>query len=267
MVVDGGPIQTFDVASALSEKFPNIKAVRLNKNYGQHAATLAGVSISNSELILTMDDDGQHPASEIALLLTQFTNEHDLLYGVPHVDEHHLLRNLSSRAVKWFLGKFLKIPNISHLSSFRVFRRSLLSETEIDRLAVPFVDILLFWNTDRIYATRIQMEKRSQGKTNYSFGALVKYSVIMATSYSTRPLRLASLVGIATLILTICFSITLTALHFLGQLQVPGFASLCILISGVGAIQLISLGLIGEYVGVIHTKLLGRPTFKIGNVK
>lgn len=263
LVVDGGPSTTFSVASELSKLSPKVRVLRLNKNYGQHAAVLAGVSVSASELIVTMDDDGQHPASEIRNLLSEFSIEHDLIYGIPKVDEHNLFRNLASKLVKLFISRILRTPDVTNLSAFRVFRRSLLSNTDLDRLAVPFIDILLFWNTDRIFATKVRMEKRLEGKTNYSFKALVRYSLIMITSYSTRPLRMASLIGGLTLMFTTSFSLILLSLHFSGSLDVPGFASLSLLIMGIGSIQLISLGLIGEYVGIIHTKLLGKPTFNI----
>ncbi len=263
LVVDGGPQSTFEVAAELSNRYSDLRVVRLNKNYGQHAAILAGISVSSSDLILTMDDDGQHPACEIPTLLSHFSGDCDLLYGVPEIDEHTFLRNLASKTVKKFISKFLRIPDASNLSAFRCFRRALLSNTDIDKLAIPFLDILLFWNTDRIFAKKVTMEKRQEGTTNYNFRALVKYSLIMVTSYSTRPLRLASIIGAAALSFTATFSIILTALHFLGKLSVPGFASLSLMIMGLGSIQLISLGLIGEYVGIIHTKLLGKPTFNI----
>jgi len=263
LVVDGGPPSTFEVAAELSDRYSNLRVIRLNKNYGQHAAILAGISVSTSDLILTMDDDGQHPAYEIRTLLSHFSSDCDLLYGVPEIDEHSIFRNLASKTVKQFISRFLRIPDVSNLSAFRVFRRGLLNNTAIDKLAIPFVDILLFWNTDRISATKITMEKRLEGKTNYNFRALVKYSLIMVTSYSTRPLRLASIIGAVALSFTAIFSIILTALHFLGRLSVPGFASLSLIIMGLGSIQLVSLGLIGEYIGIIHTKLLGKPTFHI----
>jgi undecaprenyl-phosphate 4-deoxy-4-formamido-L-arabinose transferase len=263
LVIDGGPSSTFDVAQELIKTSPSMRVVRLNKNYGQHAALLAGISVSSSELILTMDDDGQHPASQIKELIEHFSSEQDLLYGVPRVDEHNLIRNFASKLVKIFISKILLIPSASNLSAFRLFRRSLLINTEIDRLAVPFLDILLFWNTDRIFASKIRMEKRLEGKTNYNFKTLLKYSIAMVTSYSTRPLRAASLIGAIALICTGSFSVLLMTLHFLGHLSVPGFASVCLLIMGIGSIQLIFLGLIGEYVGIIHTKLLGKPTFNI----
>ena len=263
LVIDGGLSSTFDVAQELIKTFPNVRVVRLNKNYGQHAALLAGISVSTSELILTMDDDGQHPASEIKELIEHFSTEQDLLYGVPKIDEHNLIRNLASKIVKQFISKVLFVPSAANLSAFRLFRRSLLLNTEIDRLAVPFLDILLFWNTDRIFYRKIRMEKRLEGKTNYNFKTLLKYSISMVTSYSTRPLRAASLIGAIALLGTASFSALLMTLHFSGHLSVPGFASVCLLIMGIGSIQLIFLGLIGEYVGIIHTKLLGKPTFNI----
>ena len=109
LVVDGSPDDTWQVASQLANKYPQARALRLARNYGQHNALIAGVRNARYEVVVTMDDDLQHPADQVPLLLRALTDDIDLVYGVPAEEEHGVVRSFSSRLVKGAMASTLSV--------------------------------------------------------------------------------------------------------------------------------------------------------------
>src|SRR5215207_11303589 len=122
LVVDGSPDDTWQVAGQLANKYPETRAIRLARNYGQHNALIAGARNARYEIIVTMDDDLQHPADQVPLLLEALTDDIDLVYGIPVEEEHGFVRSLLSRAVKAGMASALDIQSARSISAFRAFR-------------------------------------------------------------------------------------------------------------------------------------------------
>jgi glycosyltransferase involved in cell wall biosynthesis len=266
LVVDGSPDDTIFIARELASSKSEVRAIELSKNFGQHAALFAGISQASGELILTMDDDGQHTPSGIQTLLNSLTPDFDVIYGVSDREEHNFFRILTSRFVKAFIFRVLGIQNARHISAFRLLRRNVISNVEFSRLSRGTLDVVINWNTNKISWTEVRMIQRPQGKSNYRLIELVRFAFDMITNYSTRPLRFATILGTFGFLLTSAFAAFVGVASINGNIQVPGYASIMILVSALGSIQLLTLGVVGEYLGKIHEKSSNRPNFSIRQI-
>jgi len=263
LVVDNPDDLTLDVARNLQTQNSKIIVVELTRNYGQHAAVFAGIENARFPIILTIDDDGQHPSSAIPELLLALECDIDVVYGVAILEKYGSLKSFLSRQVKWFTFKFLGIANARDISAFRIFRKSIFDNVEINRLSNAVVDVVLHWNTNRFATVSVNMRKRKFGKSNYTVFSLTRFSLQIISGYSTRPLRLATILGFLTFIASSTASILLLIEWKIGNITVPGYTTSLLVILSIGSIELITLGIIGEYVGHIHEKAMGKPLFVI----
>jgi undecaprenyl-phosphate 4-deoxy-4-formamido-L-arabinose transferase len=263
LVVDDDEDGTWEVATELARLDPAVRAVRLSRNYGQHNAIVAGVRAARHSVIVTMDDDLQHPPEEIPALLCALTPEMDLVYGVPRAEEHHVLRNLASQTVKWGLARTLGIRDARSVSAFRAFRAHL--TPAFSRIAGPHasVDVALSWATTRITATAVEMRGRANGRSGYTFRTLLRHTGNLVFGFSTTPLRLVTAVGVAVGLFGLALFAKLTYSYFSGATTVAGFTTIASMVALFASAQLVALGVLGEYVGRIHAGGMGRPTYVI----
>jgi undecaprenyl-phosphate 4-deoxy-4-formamido-L-arabinose transferase len=128
------------------------------------------------------------------------------------------------------------------------------------------VDVVLNWNTNRFLAVQVDMAKRIAGKSNYTYYKLFKFALQMIIGYSIRPLRIATIVGLTIFFISSLVSVGLIIRSVRGEIVVPGYFSLSLFVLFLGSIQLITLGLIGEYLGKIHEHSMGKPLYLIKEV-
>ena len=265
LVNDCSPDGVARVIEALKERLPQMRCITLLRNFGQHNALLAGIRAAKYDRIVTMDDDGQHPASAIPRLVESLTSDLDLVYADPLNEERGVLRGFASVSVKYFLTKALGVGGAANISSFRIFRTILRTAFEKYNSPVVFIDALLSWGTKRIGAIHIEHQKRVAGKSGYTLRKLIGHTLNMVTSFSVLPLRIASIIGLITILFGLAiFVVCLVRFLIIGR-EMPGFmflASAIILFSGV---QLLLLGVLGEYISRMHMSLMNRPAYAIRN--
>lgn len=266
LVIDGSPDNTIFKAKELASINSEVRVIELSKNFGQHAALFAGISQVRGELILTMDDDGQHTPSGILTLLNSLTPELDVVYGVSDKREHNFFRSFMSRLARGFIFRVLRIENVRHISAFRLLRQNVISDVNFSSLSRGTLDVIINWNTNKISWTEVKMIQRPQGKSNYRLPGLIRFAFDMITNYSTRPLRFATLFGAFGFLFTTAFAVFVGVASINGNIKVPGYASIVILISALGSIQFLTLGIMGEYLGKIHEKSSNRPNFNIRRI-
>jgi len=263
LVLDGPTDGTMKIAYQLEESFSKCRVVELSRNFGQHAAIYAGISISNYGLVVTMDDDGQHLSCELPKLIEAIDEQVDVVYGRPLEDEHGSFRNFASNTFKAGLFKILGVKNARDISALRIFRKELLQNIDFQKISAGIVDVPLHWNSTRIKTIPIKMAKRAKGKSNYTLRSLFGFAIQMVVSYSVKPLKFALGLGLfgflASALLTIYFLIQ----YFTGKVQVAGFSTITVLITTISSIQLVTLGVLGEYVANIHQRSIGKPIFNI----
>lgn len=264
LVVDGSPDETGAVAERLVAEHDFLRVLLLRRNYGQHNALLAGIEVAQHEVTVTMDDDLQHPPSQIAALVAPLRDPAiDLVYGVPDVEEHGVLRSLSSRSVKAALAAS-GVPNARYVSAFRAFRTEL-RESFVDvRDPSVNLDVLLSWATADVEVVRVEMSRRQVGRSNYSFRRLVRHSFNMITGYSEGPLRLVTYLGFACALLGLGLLVLVIVGWLTGRTTVAGFTTVASMVALFSGAQMLAIGILGEYLGRLHFRSLGRPTYVVG---
>ena len=263
-VDDCSPDGSWEVIEQLHREDPgHVVALQMSRNFGQHAALLAGVRISTKDIVVTMDDDLQHRPSTISTLIGALGQGNDLVYGVPEKGEHAKWRNITSRTAKWILSNTIGAEQARNSSAFRAFRREL--SDGWSRVSDPYVslDVLLSWVTTSHAAIPIPMDERAAGTSNYSFLKLMRHMLNMMTGYSTRPLRLVTLLGFLASFAGLASLFFVIGRWWMTENATPGFAFLASMISVFGGLQLFALGVIGEYLGRMHVRSMSKPAYNV----
>jgi glycosyltransferase involved in cell wall biosynthesis len=262
LVNDGSLDRSWEVISELSSQSPIVRGLCLMRNYGQHNALLCGIRAAKYDVIVTMDDDLQHPPEEIPRLLARLREGFDVVYGAPETEQHGLLRGLASRITRLALSAAIGSEIAKNVSAFRVFRTRL-REAFADYQS-PFVsiDVLLTWATTRFGAITVPFEPRHSGASNYTVGKLVRHALDMMTGFSTAPLQLASLIGFSCTLFGIGVFFYVFVRYCL-EGSIPGFPFLASIIAIFSGAQLFALGVIGEYLARMHFRSMKRPAYVV----
>ena len=265
-VDDGSPDDSWRVLTELAGQYPRLRALRLMRNFGQHNASLCGIRLARYELIITMDDDLQHPPEEIPKLLRALQPDTDVVYGTPSAEQHGLWRNLASQATKIALQASMGAPIARKAGAFRIFRTDLRKAFAGYDGPYVSIDVLLTWATVRFNSVEVRHDARQSGTSNYTFLKLVRHSLNMITGFSVWPLQLASLIGF---VFTVFGTITLAFVfgHYLiyGGL-VPGFSFLASTIAIFSGAQLFALGIMGEYLARMHLRSMQKPVYAVREI-
>ncbi len=266
LVNDGSRDASWQVIAELARREARLRGIDLRRNYGQHNALLCGIRAAAGAVIVTMDDDLQHPPEEIPRLLAALGDEVDVVYGTPLAEQHGMLRNLASRATKLVLEGAMGAAIASRVSAFRAFRGDL--REAFAQYGNPYVsiDVLLTWATTRFAAVPVRHEPRRLGGSNYTLGTLARHALNMVTGFSVAPLKLASLVGFASTLLGLGVLAYVVGRYLLQGTTVPGFPFLASVIAIFSGAQLFTLGIIGEYLARMHFRLMSRPIYSVRRV-
>ncbi|MDP9791510.1 undecaprenyl-phosphate 4-deoxy-4-formamido-L-arabinose transferase [Catenuloplanes nepalensis] len=263
VVDDDGGIDTWATASALAVAHPEVRAIRLARNVGQHAALLAGLRAARHEVIVTMDDDLQHPPAEIPVLLAALTDDVDLVYGLPAAEEHGLLRNAASRLVKAGLAGAMGVRNARLVGAFRAFRAFLVQGLDGVRGPGTAIDVGLSWGTTRVAGVRVRVAPRAAGRSGYTPGRLLRHAADMTFGWSTAPLRLVTYAGFLLGLGGFALVVRLIWAYETGETRIAGFTTIASMVAFSSSAVMIAVGVLGEYIGRIHTTGSGRPGYVI----
>jgi undecaprenyl-phosphate 4-deoxy-4-formamido-L-arabinose transferase len=263
-VEDGGGDGSWQIIERLARQDHQVRGIRMSRNYGQHNAILCGIRAAKYGIILTMDDDLQHPVSEIAPMLAALTPEYDVVYGAPQEEQHGLLRDLASRLTKMALASTMGAETARNASAFRVFRTRLREGFQEYRSPSVSIDVLLTWTTTRFTAIKVRHAPRAKGESGYTPGKLIRHAVNLMTGFSTLPLQIASLVGFVFVLFGFSVLVYVLANFMIRGAAVPGFTFLASLIAIFSGAQLFALGIFGEYLARMHFRSMDRPPYLIG---
>ncbi len=262
LVEDNGDDGSWLVVESLAEEYGWVRGFRLMRNYGQHSALLCGIRAANFEIIVTMDDDLQHPVDKVPSLIELLDEGYDVAYGTPQRQRHSLLRNLASILTKWVLQGAMGAETARSLSAFRAFRTSLRDSFANYNGPLVNIDVLLTWGTTRFIAIPTPHAPRTLGKSNYSFGKLVTHTFNLLTGFSTLPLRFASGIGLLLTLFGFIILIYILLSQVLAfQFEVPGFTFTVSLISIFAGAQMFTLGIFGEYLARMHLRIMDKPAY------
>jgi glycosyltransferase involved in cell wall biosynthesis len=263
LVNDGSIDHSWEVICQLANQYPHVRGLNLMRNYGQHNALLCGIRAACHELIVTIDDDLQHPPEEIKKLLDKFAEGYDVVYGTPLHEQHGLWRDFASQTTKLALQSSMGVDVARHVSAFRVFRTQLREAFAEYRSPYVSIDVLLTWATKRFAAVQVQHDPRKIGQSNYTLRKLVIHAFNMITGFSTWPLQIASLVGVGFALFGIAILVFVVGRYIIQGESVAGFPFLASIIAIFSGAQLFALGIMGEYLARMHSRTMERPAYVV----
>ena len=262
LVNDGSRDRSWETISELCSQSPVVRGLNLMRNYGQHNALLCGIRAAKYDLVVTMDDDLQHPPEEIPRLLARLEEGFDVVYGAPKAEQNGPVRALASRITRLALSAAVGSDVAKNVSAFRVFPTQLREAFAAYQSPFVSIDVLLTWATTRFGATTVAFQPRHSGSSNYTFTKLVRHAFDMMTGFSTAPLQLASLIGFTCTLFGLAVFIYVFV-RFCLEGSVPGFPFLASIIAIFSGAQLFALGVIGEYLARMHFRSMKRPAYVV----
>ncbi|MCI8566661.1 MAG: glycosyltransferase family 2 protein [Lachnospiraceae bacterium] len=266
LVNDCSPDDTFEVIRTLSETNSRIVGVNLARNFGQHAALMAGFHQVKGDILVCLDDDGQTPAMEVGKLLAAIEEGADVAYARYEHKHHSFFRNFGSRVNDRMLCFMLGKPKDLFVSSYFAARRFVLDEMLRYGNAFPYVIGLVLRSTRNIVNVTVEHRDRAAGVSGYTFGKLLALWFNGFTAFSEKPLRIATVAGVLCAGVGFLYGIY----TIIKKLIVPGvpigFSALMAAIMFIGGMLMLMLGLIGEYVGRMYICMNNAPQFVIREI-
>lgn len=262
-VNDSSPDNSWEVISGLAREYSWVRPINLMRNYGQHNALLCGIRAAQYDVIVTMDDDLQHPPEEIPRLLGKLAEGYDVVYGTPEHEQHGFGRDIASWITKLALQNVMGAEIAQKVSAFRAFRAEVARAFAHYSGAFVSIDVLLTWGTNRFSLLPVRHEPRKSGVSGYTIRKLITHAMNMMTGFSTVPLQFASIVGFFfTLFGVGVLAYVIGRFLWLGG-SVPGFPFLASIIALFSGAQLFALGIIGEYLARMHFRMMERPSYVV----
>jgi undecaprenyl-phosphate 4-deoxy-4-formamido-L-arabinose transferase len=249
----------------LCKNYQWVKAIDLRKNFGQHNAILAGLNYANGEVIVLMDDDLQHSPKDIFKIYSEIKNGYDVCYASFFDRKHSFLKVLGSKVNNFFASIFLKKTFNLYLSPFKGFSDSIKNEIIKYKGSSVYIDGIILSLTKNISSIQVQHyeSQRSFVKSNYTFFKLIKLWSQTIVGYSTIPLRIATFIGLAASLISLLMVLIIIFIK-MNNTQIPiGWASVITSVLFIGGIQLIALGIIGEYLAKVHYSINNNVQFSV----
>ncbi len=263
LIDDRSPDSSWLEILQISRENSAVRGIRLGRNVGQHGALLAGIRNARFDKIVTIDDDLQNPPSEVIKLVQTLDSNGGVVYGVSADVKQKMWRKASSIGAKQLFKKFLGFDSAVNISSFRAFETNLRNAFSGEIGPSVSVDSLLTWSTSTFCSIDVQHHPRLQGKSHYSFRKLVRFMIDTATGYSVVPLRLATTLGSIVTIFGFVMFLWVTLRPLLTGVTVPGFPLLAASLAIFSGTQLLVLGILGEYIGKMHFRVMNKPSYVI----
>lgn len=263
LVNDCSPDNTMDTIRQLCREHSNIKGISFARNFGQHAALMAGLRQSSGDYVVCLDDDGQTPADEVDKLLDKLEEGYDAVYA-KYVHKHHsAFRNLGSKVNELMTRTMLGKPADLYVSSYFAVRRFVVEDMIRYENSYPYVIGLVLRATKNITNVTVNHRDREEGASGYTLKKLLGLWFNGFTAFSVKPLRIATGIGGACAVIGFSYGIY-TIIKRLVRPDVPmGFSSTMAALVFFGGMIMLMLGLIGEYIGRIYISLNNSPQYVI----
>lgn len=266
LVNDCSPDGTFEVIRELCAKDSCIVGINLAKNFGQHAALMAGFRQVQGDIVVCLDDDGQTPADEVGKLLAQIEEGSDVVYAKYNHKQHSAFRNFGSHVNELMTRMMLGKPKELFISSYFAAKRFIIDEVIRYENSYPYVIGLVLRSTKKITNVEVNHREREVGTSGYTLKKLLGLWFNGFTSFSVQPLRIATIMGGSFAVLGFIYALYTIIKKFINPAVPMGFSSLMSAILVIGGMVMIMLGLIGEYIGRIYITLNNSPQYVIREV-
>lgn len=265
-VDDGSRDQTHERLVGFHAQDPHLKIVKFSRNFGHQIAVTAGVDVATGDAIVIIDADLQDPPEVIPEMLKKWEEGYDVVYGVRQrrVGESHL-KLLTAAAFYRLLRVFTNIEIPVDVGDFRLLSARAASELRKLREKDRFVRGLVSWIGFRQIGIQYERDSRFAGDTKYPFRKMFKFAIDGITSFSNLPLKLASWLGYLASLLAFIYLASVFVQRAMGY-TIEGWATIMVAMLFLGGVQLICLGIIGEYIGRIFNETKSRPMYVIESI-
>lgn len=262
-VNDGSSDDSAKVCLDISEKDAKVKFIDLSRNFGEHNAVMAGLNYCTGDVAVIIDDDFQNPPSEIIKLIDEINKGYDVVYSYYSKKEHNYLRNLGSKFNNIVATILIGKPKELYLSSFKALSRFVINELIKYTGPYPYIDGTILRITRHYSTVLVQHNPRRAGKSGYTIHKLIALWLNMFTNFSILPLRITTITGFLFAIVGFVGAI----IFLFEKIQNPdipaGWASLIVSLFVISGVQLMGLGMIGEYLGRMFMSDNGKPQFVV----
>jgi polyisoprenyl-phosphate glycosyltransferase len=265
LVHDCGPDDSDIVIRRLAATHDWVRPVWLSRNYGQHAATLAGMSSSGGDWVATIDEDGQHDPAYLGAMLDRAVSEQaDVVYAAPlNPAPHGFIRNVASRQAKWSMRWLTGNRQVSSFHSYRLVLGEIARSVAAYAGSGVYLDLALGWVASRIGTCPVLLRSEGGRPSGYRLRTLASHYWRMVLTGGTRLLRVVALVGFALATLGFVLAVVLVWMRFAERIDVEGWTSLAVVSLISSGFILISLGVVAEYIGVAVGMAMGKPLYVI----
>lgn len=263
MVNDGSGMETWEVISGLCLEKKNRFGIDLARNFGQHAALMAGIRHTKGDIVVCLDDDGQTPADEVGKLLEAIEKGADVAYASYEHKEHSAFRNFGSWVNEKMLETMLDKPRDLYVSSYFAMRRFVADEVLRYQNSYPYLLGLVLRSTKNIVNVPVHHRKREIGSSGYTFGKLLALWMNGFTAFSIKPLRIGTAVGAVCAGISLIYGIYTIVKKLINPAVPMGFSALMTAIIFFGGMTLLMLGLAGEYIGRTYISVNSAPQYVI----
>ena len=260
---DGSPDGVWPVIEGLAAADARIKAIRFTRNFGQHAALLAGLSAVSGDAAFCLDDDGQAPVDELFKLVDELDKGYDVVFGAYPEIKQNGFRRFGSWMNKKMAESLLDWPDNVQATSFFLCRRLIVDEILKYDKPYPYLDGLIIRATKNISSVEVHQRERASGTSGYTLGKLLKLWLNGFTAFSVKPLRAASLCGALFALVGFLWTIVIVITRLVDASVVEGWTTIVAVLLIVGGLLMLMLGLIGEYIGRIYICINNSPQYVI----
>jgi undecaprenyl-phosphate 4-deoxy-4-formamido-L-arabinose transferase len=265
-VDDGSKDRSLEILCRLQEKHDEVRVIQLNRNYGQHAAVFAGLDHARGDVIVTLDADLQNPPEEIPRLLDKISEGHDVVGGWRQNRQDHFVRRLLSRAVNKVTSKVVGVEMRDYSCMLRAYRRGVVDVLRECSEVSSFIPTLANLFAASPAEIPVAHDRRSNGRSKYSPFRLLRLNFDLMTGFSLLPIQIVSVAGMGIALLGLGFGAFLLLRRLLVGPEVEGVFTLFAILFFFVGVQILALGLIGEYIGRIYMQVRRRPKYVIQRI-
>jgi glycosyltransferase involved in cell wall biosynthesis len=261
MVDDGSTDMSWGFIKELHEKDSRLKGLSFSRNFGHHIAITAGLDHAKGEKVILMDGDLQDPPEEIPKLYEKFNEGYDLIYGIREKRQDNILKKITSYLFWWILRRFSGVNIPQGQTMLRIMNRRIVGVIKEMREHARFIHGMMAWAGFKVSTLEIKHNPRIKGKSKYNLPKMFKLAFHAVTSFSTVPLRLATYLGLISSFISLFVGIYFIYRKVFYGIPVLGYASIIISLFFIGGIQLLVLGILGEYLGRTYQEVQRRPLY------
>ena len=262
-VDDGSSDGSYTKLSALAGRDPNVKVLKFSRNFGHQIAITAGVDEARGDCVVVIDSDLQDPPEVIPSMVEQWRQGYDVVYGVRSEREGETAMKLMTASMFYrLLGRLTNVQIPANVGDFRLMSRRVVDQLKLLREKDRFVRGLVSWVGFNQTGVTYHREARQAGVTKYPLRKMIKFAFDGITSFSTAPLKLATWTGYLAALAAVLYLISVFVQRALG-ITVEGWATIMVAMLFLGSVQLICLGILGEYLGRIFNEVKPRPMYVV----